>query len=86
MSLIPSQDASTEAVVAKVGVVTGTAAMPALMAAIAGRATAGVQVPQPPLPVITASQPFSSRRVIVVFTRSNISSEFNETSCTGNSS
>jgi hypothetical protein len=33
--------------------------MPSFSASMAGRAAAGVQVPQAPFPAITASQPFS---------------------------
>ena len=49
---------------------TVTDGMPSFSASMAGRAAAGVQVPQAPFPVITASQPFSfssARKVSNVF-------------------
>ena len=46
-----------------------TEGMPAFSATMAGRTTAGVQVPQPPLPVINASHPFSSNALL---TASNV--------------
>lgn len=53
-----SPNASTRA--KKVVVATVTEGIQAFSATIVGRAAAGVQVPQPPLPVINTSQPFSA--------------------------
>ena len=50
---LPVKRASTE----KPDVVITTVGNPAFSAAVAGRAAAGAQLPQAPLPVISASQP-----------------------------
>src|ERR1017187_8307988 len=52
---------------------TATAGIPAFSATMPGRTAAGVQVPHPPLPVITASQPLVSNAAL---TSSNVSAFF----------
>jgi len=58
-----SPNASTRA--KKVVVATVTEGIPAFSATMAGRAAAGVQVPQPPLPVMSTSQPFSTSATLM---------------------
>jgi hypothetical protein len=51
-------------------VVTTTLGMPAFSISVAGRAAAGAQVPQAPLPEITASHPFSFASAAIARARS----------------
>ena len=56
---MPSARAAALAIAVNPVVVTTTLGMPIFSASTAGLTEAGVQVPHPPLPVISASHPFS---------------------------
>jgi hypothetical protein len=64
---MPSAFAAARAIVVNPVVVTTTLGIPTFSASTAGLTEAGVQVPQPPLPVMIASQPFSLASAAISF-------------------